>query len=126
VFDAGLGRKVTPYEWNKDVAPGILAVPTIGHTPGHTSYVISSGSARVYVQSDVTNHPDLFARNPRWHIGFDQDPIKAEETRIKVYDMVVAEKLALQGFHYPFPGLGHIEKDGAGYRVIPVAWSPSL
>src|SRR3712207_8658733 len=49
VFDA-LGRKVTPYEWNKEVAPGITAVGTPGHTPGHTSYIIASGSSRVYVQ----------------------------------------------------------------------------
>jgi glyoxylase-like metal-dependent hydrolase (beta-lactamase superfamily II) len=125
VFDA-LGRKVTPYEWNKEVAPGITAVATIGHTPGHTSYVLASGNAKVYVQSDVTNHPDLFARHPGWHAFFDQDPVQAEETRRKVYDMIVAEKLAIQGFHYPFPGLGHLEKDGAGYRVVPAAWNPVL
>ena len=125
VFDA-FGRKVTPYEWNKDVAPGIQAVATVGHTPGHTSYVVSSGSDKVYVQSDVTNHPGLFARNPGWHAFFDQDAVKAEETRRKVYDMIVAEKLLIQGFHYPFPGLAHVEKDGAGYRAIPVAWNPVL
>ena len=125
VFDA-LKRKVTPYDWNKEVAPGITAVATVGHTPGHTSYVVASGSSKVYVQSDVTNHPDLFARNPGWHAFFDQDPVVAETTRRKVYDMVVAEKLMVQGFHYPFPGLGHLEKDGSGYRVVPVQWSPTL
>jgi glyoxylase-like metal-dependent hydrolase (beta-lactamase superfamily II) len=125
VFDA-LGRKVTPYEWNKEITPGITTVATVGHTPGHTSYVLASGNAKVYVQSDVTNHPDLFARHPGWHAFFDQDPAQAEATRRKVYDMIVAEKLMVQGFHYPFPGLGHLEKDGAGYRVIPAAWNPVL
>jgi glyoxylase-like metal-dependent hydrolase (beta-lactamase superfamily II) len=125
VFDA-LGRKVTQYEWNKEVAPGITAVATVGHTPGHTSYVIASGSDRVFVQSDVTNVPFLFARNPGWHVVFDQDAKMAEETRRKVYDMVVAEKLAMQGFHYPFPGLAHVEKDGNGYRVVPAPWSPVI
>jgi glyoxylase-like metal-dependent hydrolase (beta-lactamase superfamily II) len=125
VFDA-LGRKVTPYEWNKEIVPGITAYGTVGHTPGHTSYVIASGSSRVYVQSDVTNHPALFVRNPGWHAGFDQDPKMAEETRRKVYDMVVAEKMLMQGFHYPFPAHGHVEKSGDGYRIIPVAWSPVI
>jgi len=125
VFDT-FQRKVTPYAWDKEVAPGITAVATIGHTPGHTSYVIASGSAKVYVQSDVTNHPALFAQHPGWHAFFDQDPAKAEETRRKVYDMIVAEKLPIQGFHYPFPGLGHLEKDGSGYRVVPVQWNPAL
>lgn len=125
VFDA-LGRKVTQYEWNKEVAPGITAVETVGHTIGHTSYVIASGSSRVYVQSDVTNIPMLFVRNPGWHAFFDQDPVKAEQTRRRVYDMVVAEKMPIQGFHYPFPGLAHVEKDGAGYRLLPMPWSPVI
>jgi hypothetical protein len=50
----------------------------------------------------------------------------AEKTRRRVYDMVVAEKLQLQAFHYPFPGLAHLEKDGRGYRVIPAAWNPAI
>lgn len=125
VFDA-LGRKVTPYEWGKDVAPGLLAVETIGHTPGHTSFVLSSGNGKVFSQSDVTNMPDLFARNPGWHVNFDQIPDVAEATRRKVYDMLVAERLQVQGYHYPFPGAGNVEKDGAGYRVVPIAWNPSL
>src|SRR5712675_1159456 len=53
VFDA-LGRKVTPYAWDKQVAPGVTAVGTPGHSIGHTSYVIASGRDSVYVQSDVT------------------------------------------------------------------------
>ena len=43
VFEAGLNKKATPYEWGKEVAPGLTAVETIGHTPGHTSYVLAVG-----------------------------------------------------------------------------------
>ena len=50
----------------------------------------------------------------------------AEQTRRKVYDMLVAEKLMVQGFHYPFPGLGHVEKDGTAYRLIPAPWNPVI
>ncbi|WP_375459045.1 MBL fold metallo-hydrolase [uncultured Enterovirga sp.] len=123
VFDA-LGRKVTPYEWDREVVPGITAVGTPGHSPGHTSYVIASGGAKVFVQSDVTNVPVLFARNPGWHLSFDQDPVMAEATRRRVYDMLSAERMKVQGFHYPFPALAHVEKSGNGYREIPVPWSP--
>ena len=125
VFDA-LGRKVTPYEWNKELAPGLMPVATLGHCIGHTSYVLSSGSAKLYIQSDVTNHPDLFARHPDWSAFFDQDPALAVATRRKVYDMLVADKMLVQGFHYPFPGLAHIEKADAGYRVVPMPWSPTI
>ncbi len=125
VFDA-LGRKVTPYEWNKELAPGLVPIATLGHCIGHTSYVLSSGSSKLFIQSDVTNHPDLFARHPDWGAFFDQDPQLAVATRRKVYDMLVADKMLVQGFHYPFPGLAHVEKADAGYRVVPMAWNPSL
>ncbi len=116
VFDA-LGRKVTPYGWDQEVAPGVTAVGTPGHSIGHTSYVVSSGKDRVFVQSDVCNHYVLFARHPGWHGFFDQDPVQAETTRRRVYDMLAAEKLPVQAYHFPFPGLGRVEKSGDGYRV---------
>ncbi len=123
VFDA-LGRKVTLYEWDKDVVTGITAVGTPGHSPGHTSYVIASGNSRVFVQSDVTSVPVLFARNPGWHVNFDQDPQMAEATRRRVYDMLAADRIMVQGFHYPFPSVAHVEKAGGGYREVPMPWSP--
>ena len=106
--------------------PGLLAAGTPGHTPGHTSHVVSSGSAKVYVQADVTHAPFLFARHPGWHAYYDQDPVLGENTRRKVYDMLVAEKMMVQGFHYPFPSVAHVEKSASGYREIPVAWNPVL
>jgi len=126
VLEAGLKKKATPYEWGKEVVPGLLAVETPGHTPGHTSYVLSSGSDKVFIQSDVTNHPALFVVNPGWRAFFDQDPAMAEATRRKTYDMLVAEKMRVQGFHYPFPGLGNVVKDGSGYRLVPAQWSPVI
>ena len=126
VFSGEILKRVATYDWDKEVLPGITAVGTPGHTPGHTSYVIASGSGKVFVQSDVTNNPALFVRNPGWHASFDQDGKMAEETRRKVYDMVVADKLLMQGFHYPFPALGHVEKDGNGYRLVPIFWTPKL
>lgn len=125
VFDP-IKNKVTRYEWDKELAPGILAMGTPGHTPGHTSFMITSGANKVFVQSDVTNHPALFVRNPGWHAFFDQDPAQAEATRRKTFNMVVAEKAPVQGFHFPFPSLGHIEKDGNGYRLAPAPWNPAI
>jgi hypothetical protein len=40
--------------------------------------------------------------------------------------MIAAEKLGVQGFHYPFPGLAHLEKDGSGYRWTPAPWKPVI
>lgn len=126
VFGA-LGNKVTQYDAGKDVVPGIKSMTTPGHTPGHTSHIVSSGSASVMVQADVTAASALlFVRNPGWHAVFDMDGAMAEQTRRKLYDMAAADKMLIQGFHFPFPALGYIEKDGTGYRLVPAPWNPAL
>jgi glyoxylase-like metal-dependent hydrolase (beta-lactamase superfamily II) len=122
----GLENKITRYDWDKEVAPGVTALGTPGHTPGHTSFAVASGSARMLVQSDVTNIPQFFLRNPDWHVAYDADPDQAQKTRHKFYDMAAAEKALIAGFHFSFPNAGHVEKDGAGYRLVPVAWSAAL
>ena len=119
VFDT-LGRKVTPYEWDKEVASGVTTVGTPGHSIGHTSYVVQSGGKKVYVQSDVCNNAFVFAPRPDWQGFFDQDGAQAAATRRRVYDMLIAEKLPVQAYHFPFPALRMIEKSGGGYRTVAI------
>lgn len=126
VMSPGMLKHVRTYDPDKEVIAGVTAVATYGHTPGHNSHIISSGSKAVYVQADVTHAPFLFARNPGWHFMLDVDPVAAEATRRKVYDMLVAEKMLVQGFHYPFPAAGHVEKSGTGYREVLVNWDPAI
>ena len=126
VFAGEVMKRLRTYESDKEVLPGITAVATPGHSWAHTSHVVASGPAKVFVQADVTHVPFLFARNPGWHAFYDQDGPKAETTRRRIYDMLSAERMLVQGFHYPFPSLAHVEKSGAGYREIPVPWSSSI
>jgi glyoxylase-like metal-dependent hydrolase (beta-lactamase superfamily II) len=121
-----IAGKVTKYDWGKEVAPGITALATPGHTPGHSSFAVASGSSKILIQSDVTNIPEFFLRNPDWHVAYDIDPVKAAETRHKFYDMAAAEKATVVGFHFQFPSIGYVEKAGTGYRLIPVAWNPTI
>ena len=122
----GIESKVTKYQWGKEVAPGITSIAAPGHTPGHTAFAVASGNSRILIQSDVTNIPEFFLRNPDWHVAYDVDPDVAQATRHKFYDMAVAEKATVVGFHFTFPSIGHVEKDGAKYRLIPIAWSPVI
>jgi hypothetical protein len=80
----------------------------------------------VFVQGDVAHIPVLFVENPSWHAAIDQDPVMAEATRRKIYDMLAAEKMLVQGFHYPFPALAHVERTANGYREVLVPWSTSI
>jgi glyoxylase-like metal-dependent hydrolase (beta-lactamase superfamily II) len=116
VFDA-LGNRVTQLKAGEEVAPGISTIATPGHTPGHTSIMIASGRKAAVVQGDVTNLPAVFARNPGWHGRFDMDPVTAEATRRSLYDRAASEGFLICGYHYPFPALGRITKEGTGYRV---------
>jgi len=123
---AGIESKVTKYDWGKEVAPGITSIAAPGHTPGHTAFAVASGDSKILVQSDVTNIPEFFLRNPDWHVVFDVDPALAQTTRHKFYDMASAEKALVVGFHFTFPSIGHVEKDGTKYRLVPVAWNPVI
>ena len=126
VFAGEVLKRVRTYEPDKEIVPGITSVNTNGHSWGHNSHIIASGASKVFVQGDVTHVPWLFVRNPGWHAFYDQDGPKAEATRRRVYDMLVAEKMMVQGFHYPFPSLAYVEKSGTGYREIAVPWSPTI
>jgi glyoxylase-like metal-dependent hydrolase (beta-lactamase superfamily II) len=123
---AGIESKVTKYDWGKEVAPGITSIATPGHTPGHSSFAIASGNSKILIQSDVTNIPEFFLRNPDWHVAYDVEPEVAQATRHKFYDMASAEKATVVGFHFTFPCIGHVEKDGAKYRLVPAAWNPVI
>ena len=123
---AGIESRVNRYDWGKELAPGITSVAAPGHTPGHTAFVLSSGSSKVLLQSDVTNIPEFFLIHPDWHVSYDNDPDQAQATRHAFYDMAAAEKALVIGYHFAFPSIGHVEKAGTGYRLVPVAWNGSL
>ena len=103
-----------------DIVAGIKAVATHGHSPGHTSYLMGSGSEQLMVLGDVTSIPAINLRNPGWHIAFDQDAQLAEKTRRATFDRVIADKITCTGYHWGMPGAGTIAKDGNGYALTPV------
>ena len=111
--------KPTPYESGKEVAPGITAMATPGHTPGHTSFVVASGGKRVLIQGDVALAPGVFLKHPDYQIVFDVQGDVAVATRKKVYDLAQAEKMPVIGYHFPFGTVSYVEKVGGGYTLVP-------
>lgn len=112
-------------EGEREVVPGITAIPTFGHTPGHTSYVLASGNGRLLIQGDVSG-PPIFVRNPGWHSMFDMDGPMAEATRRRLYDMAAVERMLIVGYHFPFPGVGYVAREGNGYRYEPMQWRSTV
>jgi glyoxylase-like metal-dependent hydrolase (beta-lactamase superfamily II) len=111
---------IRQFEGDTEVVPGVRAIATPGHTPGHTCYHIGSGNQQLIVLGDLTNIPALFVRNPGWHAMFDSDGPLAEANRRKMFDRVIADKVTITGYHYGFPGAGTIAKDGNSYVFTPV------
>jgi glyoxylase-like metal-dependent hydrolase (beta-lactamase superfamily II) len=125
VFDP-IAKDVKKYTADQELVPGITSLAAYGHTPGHMAFRVSSGADQLLVLSDTSNHPALFVRNPGWHASVDMDAAKAEETRRRIFDMASADRIRVQGYHFPFPATGHIAKRGDRYDFVPAAWSPIL
>jgi glyoxylase-like metal-dependent hydrolase (beta-lactamase superfamily II) len=110
-------KNVLPVEGEDEVVPGIRFVSAPGHTPGHTAFHVSSGNEQLMISSDAAYVPALCAAHPGWHGVFDQDAVLAEVSRRKLLDRVITDKMLICGSHVPWPGLGKIARDGAGYAL---------
>ncbi|KGK78447.1 metallo-beta-lactamase [Thalassobacter stenotrophicus] len=101
-----------------EVLPGIAALSTPGHTPGHMAFEVRQGTEAALIVGDaIGNHHVAFAK-PGWESGSDQDGITAAATRQMLLDRLSQEQMALVGFHLPDGGMGRAEKDGSAYRFV--------
>ncbi|MGK7862583.1 MBL fold metallo-hydrolase [Falsiroseomonas sp. E2-1-a4] len=130
---ANVARRFAPYRGKvrqiaggAEPAPGVTAIAAHGHTPGHTIYRIADGADQMIFLADLTNRPELFARRPDFHLSFDFDGAAAEATRRRVLDMVATDRIRISGYHFPFPAIGHMAKEGQGYRFVPADWAASI
>ena len=119
-----IASEVRRFRPGAEVAKGIVSVPAYGHTPGHTAFAIHSGNQSMLAMSDTVRNPYLFARYPDWQPTFDMDGPQAVAARRQMLDRVVADRMLVQGYHFPFPACGHMVKTAAGYDLVPVEWQP--
>lgn len=112
-------RRIKPGE---EIIPGIVSIPTPGHTPGHMSLVIESNGKSLLVSADSVTHPFISFAHPGWRPRTDIDPEMAEKSRREILEMAAAEKHMTLVYHVSFPGLGHVARDGSAYRWVPAIW----
>jgi len=103
----------------QEVAPGLTAMATPGHTLGHHAFRISSNGASLINTGDLIHHHVLAFEHPEWRVSFDTDPDLGAQSRMRLLDMLAAERAAALVYHCPFPGYGHVVRQGAHY-----AWAP--
>lgn len=115
---AVLEDMINLFEPGAEVLPGVEAVDTSGHTPGHMSFMLHGGSEPVLVAGDAITHFAVSFAHPAWPSGSDQDAEKGVATRLKLLDRLAADKAALSAYHLPTPGEGRVERDGTAYRFV--------
>lgn len=108
--------------WVKDgqeVVPGIQAMSAPGHTVGHTVFVITSEGKSLLNSGDLAHHHLISTQMPRAAFAYDTDGAQGVASRLKVFDMLASQRMPLVSYHFPWPGLGHIGRQGDAYRYFP-------
>lgn len=105
----------------QEFLPGVTAMAAPGHTIGHTMFLISSGNSQLCYIADLSHHPVLLLEKPRTEFVADTDPKQSAETRVKMLTMLAETRLPILGYHFAWPGIGHVAKAGEGFRYFPEA-----
>jgi glyoxylase-like metal-dependent hydrolase (beta-lactamase superfamily II) len=112
-------ERITFIKDGQEILPGIQAIATPGHTVGHTSYMITSEGKSLCNAGDIVHHHVLSMQKPRAEFAFDADGKQGAQTRLRMLDMMSADKTRMLAFHFPWPGIGYVARQGDGYRYVP-------
>jgi glyoxylase-like metal-dependent hydrolase (beta-lactamase superfamily II) len=103
---------------------GIVLHHLPGHTPGHSGWIVSSGSESMLIWGDVVHMPGIQFARPEAGLVFDTDVEQARASRARAFDMAATDRLRVAGMHHDFPTFGHVVRAGSAYAFIPEVWSP--
>lgn len=118
-------NRIKIFERGATLFPGIQSLATSGHTPGHTSYLVTSEQQSLMVLGDILHMYAIQLPHPNVAINFDYDSKQAIKTRQQLLKKLADSRSYMAGEHIPFPGIGHIasQKQG-GYRWFPIEYRP--
>ncbi|WP_081987209.1 MBL fold metallo-hydrolase [Caballeronia zhejiangensis] len=115
--------KFKPFSGNTDLVPGIKALASHGHTPGHTTYVVESQGQKLALLGDLILVAAVQFDDPSVTIQLDSDSKSAAVERKKAFADAAKGGYLIAAAHLSFPGIGHIRAEGKGYRFVPVNYS---
>jgi glyoxylase-like metal-dependent hydrolase (beta-lactamase superfamily II) len=110
--------RVRLLEGGEEILPGIQVVESFGHTPGLMSVEIRSQGESLLYFSDAFLH-EIQIEHPDWYAPVDMNPEEMIATRYQLLERAANPGTTVLAFHYDFPGLGHILRDGDHWL-----WSP--
>ncbi|HEY6721948.1 MAG TPA: MBL fold metallo-hydrolase [Burkholderiales bacterium] len=115
--------KFKPFDGNTELVPGIRAMASRGHTPGHTTYIVESKGEKLALLGDLVHVASVQFADPSVTIGFDTDSKAAAVQRKKAFADAAKNGYWVAAAHIAFPGIGHIRTAGKGYSWIPANYT---
>jgi glyoxylase-like metal-dependent hydrolase (beta-lactamase superfamily II) len=103
----------------QEFLPGVQAIAAPGHTVGHHIFMVTSAGKSFAFLGDLSHHSVLLLEKPRMEFSYDTDPKQSAATRVKLLEMLAANKTPVMSYHFAWPGYGHIAKNGDGFRYYP-------
>jgi len=114
IFDRGLAELVA---WDHQICAEVKLIPTLGHTPGHASVMISSRGMHAMITGDFAHHPCQLA-HPEWNSTADFDPDTATATRQRLLNELAGAPVLVIGTHFAGPTAGHVVREESRYKLV--------
>ncbi len=87
----------------QEFLPGVQAMAAPGHTVGHHMFMVTSNGKSFAFLGDLTHHAVLLLEKPLMEFSYDTDPKQAAQTRVKMLDMLAANKIPVMSYHFATP-----------------------
>ncbi|WEJ74857.1 MBL fold metallo-hydrolase [Pseudomonas sp. PSE14] len=104
--------------------PELKTESTVGHTPGSTSYRFESKGQSIVFIGDLIHNVAVQFAHPEVAIRFDVDPKQAIKTRDAEFTALAKGGTWVAAAHLPFPGIGHVSREGKAFDWAPVNYGP--
>lgn len=113
-------NELVPFDKECEVAPGVVATLTGGHTPGHSVVRLTSRGERLTFAGDAV--VPVGVECPEWQNAFDHEPEDATRVRVRLLREAAETGELFLASHLSFPSLGRVAADGNAFRYVPANW----
>lgn len=114
-----LRERIEFFKDGQEFVSGIQAIAAPGHTVGHTVFMISSEGKSLCNVGDLAHHHVIPVERPQLAFAYDTDGQQGARTRQRMFGMLAAQRTPILAYHFPWPGIGHLAKQGEGFRYYP-------
>jgi glyoxylase-like metal-dependent hydrolase (beta-lactamase superfamily II) len=111
--------RIVFFKDGQEFLPGVTAMAAPGHTVGHHIFMVNSAGKSFAFLGDLSHHSVLLLEKPRMEFSYDTDPKQAAASRVRLLDMLAANKIPVMSYHFAWPGYGHVAKVGDGFKYYP-------